>query len=197
MAKKLVQGVGVYTKGKFVSRVDGKLTKEYSLWADMLLRCYSSKFQARHPTYVGYTVSEGFKNFQYFAEWCHNQVGFGKEGYDLDKDLLCGSKFKEYSEQTCVFVPRCINLFSFRKALQKGSCPRGVSYYKASGRFVSQGKRINRNGFLGYFDTPEEAFYKYKESKERHAKELAFEYFDSVDERVILALSNYTVNIND
>jgi hypothetical protein len=47
--------------------------------------------------------------------------------------------------------------------------------------------------YLGFYNTPEDAFVAYKNAKENYAKELAVKWKDLVDIRVTEALSNYTV----
>lgn len=194
---KLVYGVGTSGKGEFITGYVGvcgkwKQSKEYRLWQHMLERGYSEKYHRLKPTYAGCIVSKEFKNFQYFAEWCQAQIGFGLDGYQLDKDILMKGN-KEYNEVSCVFVPRKLNMFLVRCEATRGKYPIGVCYdinnrnYKAS----CQHKHI------GCFSTPEEAFQAYKLFKEALAKELAIEYEGLVDPRVIQALLEYTVEEND
>ncbi|MGD4642034.1 hypothetical protein QT746_22385, partial [Xanthomonas citri pv. citri] len=101
-----VYGVGVLGT-KYPSKINGVLTKEYDLWCSMLKRCYSATYQKQRPTYDGCEVSENFKSYEYFYEWCNSQVGFDNEGngnpFHLDKDLLIKGN-KVYSENTCVFI---------------------------------------------------------------------------------------------
>ena len=73
---------------KYPSTINGTLTKEYDLWNGMLRRCYSDALKKKYQTYEGCEVSDNFKRYEYFYEWCHNQIGFGNEGFELDKDLL-------------------------------------------------------------------------------------------------------------
>lgn len=195
--QQLVCGVGIYTKGKYTARVRGKETKEYSTWHRMLKRCYSSKSHILHPTYKGCEVSDNFKNFQYFAEWCQHQVGFNVIGTHLDKDLLSPSG-KLYAEDTCVFVPSCLNNFTTSCRARRGVYPIGVHYNTRECKFKSQVN--NGEGLiihLGYFSNPEEAFQAYKVAKETLAKQLALKWLGKVDNRVIDALNNFTVEMTD
>jgi hypothetical protein len=197
-------GVGVYERGKFLSRMDGKNTREYNLWQHMLTRCYSETYQRNRETYIGCTVSESFKNFQYFANWCQSQVGFGIEGWHLDKDVVTKGN-KIYSEETCVFIPASLNMFLTDSARSRGSLPIGVSTKKCISRY---GKVYNyitaqlRDGNgelirLGHFKSPEAAFTAYKDAKESLAKELAIQWSGLVDEKVITSLNNFEVSITD
>ena len=70
-----VYGIGVLGT-KYPSTINGVKTKEYALWKGMLKRCYSDKYQKKYPTYEGCEVSENFKYYEYFYEWCHKQIGF-------------------------------------------------------------------------------------------------------------------------
>lgn len=193
----LVFGVGSFGVGKYKSRINGVTTKEYRLWGAMLQRCYSQTELDKHKTYEGCSISNNFKNFQYFAEWCQHQVGFNIEGYQLDKDILIKGN-KVYSEDTCVFVPKALNKFLTKRDTCRGAYPVGVSLHKHSGKFMSGiNKNTGRVVNLGYFNTVKEAFDVYKTSKESYAKELALSYTGKVDDRVILALENYVVELGD
>lgn len=192
----LVYGIGIFDKGKFFSKVGGKSTKEYSLWLTMLQRCYSSVYQKRRPSYSGCGVSENFKNFQWFAEWCNSQVGFRAKGYQLDKDIIFKGN-KIYSENTCFFVPSKLNSFLTKREADRGEFPIGV-YRDRYGKFAAQiscGVGINKH--LGYFSKSEDAFLAYKLCKESQAKQLAKEYEGLVHPKVIEALNNYVVEITD
>ena len=172
------------------------MTKEYRLWNSMVNRCYNEKELSRNPTYKDCHVSEDWSYLSNFKEWCNNQIGFGNEGWHLDKDILVKGN-KVYSEDTCCFVPPEINTLLVKRNSLRGEFPIGVSYKKRIGKYASQ---ISKNGeviHLGNFDTPEEAFMKYKEVKESHIKEVADKWKDKIDPRVYEALMNWTIEITD
>ena len=78
--------------------------KSYKVWTAMLKRCYSNTNKGFYHTYENCKVSDKFLRFRNFDKWCKQQVGFGGEYFDLDKDILCkGGKI--YSEDTCCFIP--------------------------------------------------------------------------------------------
>lgn len=198
---KLVCGVGISEKGEFKRTVlvgsKQVETREYKLWRNMLQRCYSEKLHRKHPTYAGCTVSDDFKYFQRFAKWCQLQVGFGLDGYHLDKDvLLKGNKL--YSEETCVFVPSNINLLLIKRHARRGEYPIGVNWYELDQKYrASCSEGGGKSKHLGYFTTPEAAFLVYKAFKETLIKRLAQEYYGIIDHRVYEALLAYEVNITD
>ena len=191
-----VYGVGVLG-AKYPSRVNGVLTKEYELWTHMLQRCYSNTLKKKYPTYEGCEVSDNFKNYEYFYEWCHNQIGFGIEGFELDKDLLIKGN-KVYNESTCVFIPAEINSLLTKCTASRGECLIGVSWHKRDKVFMAQiSKNKGKREHLGYFKTELEAFNAYKVAKEAFIKEQAEKWESQIDPRAYNALMNYTVNITD
>ena len=190
---RLVQGVGI-NDGKYPAKVNGKLVKEYRLWTDMLIRCYNKKFHEARPTYVGCSVSENFKAFSYFHEWCQTQIGFGDCDFSLDKDLIYKGN-KEYNENNCVFIPLEINNVLVKRQLYRGELPIGVS--KNRNNFQAHCSYKGKVKALGTFNTPELAFNAYKTFKEAHIKELAEKYKTTIDQRAYNALINYEVDIND
>ena len=191
-----VCGVGI-SGTKYPITIDGVKTKEYALWKDMLRRCYSDNSKKKNPTYEGCKVSENFLHYEYFYEWCHSQIGFGVEGWHLDKDLLVKGN-KIYSEDSCVFIPKEINSLLVKRENMRGEYLIGVHWSKSNKAFVAQvNKNKGKSEYLGYFKTEIEAFNAYKTAKETFVKEQANEWKGKIDDRAYNALMNYQVEITD
>ena len=191
-----VCGVGI-SGTKYPITIDSVKTKEYGLWKDMLTRCYSDTCKKKQPTYEGCKVSETFKSYEYFYEWCNSQVGFDVKGFDLDKDLLIKGN-KVYSENTCIFIPREINTLLVKRKASRGKYLIGVYWSNTSKTFIARVKKNKgKSEWLGSFKTELEAFEAYKQAKESFIKEQANNWKDQIDERAYNALMNYTVEITD
>ena len=188
-----------YNDRKYKSFVDMERLKESYVWGDMLRRCYSEKYHIKYPTYIGCTVSNNFKLYTYFYEWCQNQIGFKNEGWHLDKDILIKGN-KLYSENNCCFVPSEINNLFLKSYTIRGKYPIGVTYDKTTNKFISQVKNNNlslKNSYLGRYDNPTDAFNIYKKHKEEYIKEVADKYKGLIDGRVYEAMYNYQIEITD
>ena len=191
-----VFGVGI-TGTKYQPTINGVNTKEYMLWCSMLERCYSDTYQKKKPTYEGCKVSDNFKSYEYFYEWCNSKVGFDVKGFDLDKDLLIKGN-KVYSENTCIFIPREINTLLVKRKASRGEHLIGVYWHNTSKSFKAMvSKNKGKSEHLGYFKTEIEAFNAYKVAKESFVKEQAEKWKGKIDDRAYEALMNYKVNIND
>lgn len=183
---KPIYGVGVNDK-KYPAYVNGKPTKEYDLWRHMLQRCYCQKYHTKKPTYVGCSVSEKFRHYSFFYEWVSQQIGFGVDGFHLDKDILIPNN-KLYSEDVCVFVPHEINTFFNDCDNARGEFPIGVNFHKASGKFRALCSVNGKQQHLGLFSTAKEAFTAYKQFKEALSKEIAKKWQPQIDNRVYAAM---------
>ena len=96
------------------TRTNGKHTREYVLWSNMLKRCYSERYQKRKPTYKDCSVCDRWLVFANFLEdlplienyelWRDNP----NTGVSLDKDSKVKGN-KVYSLNTCKFVSRSDN----------------------------------------------------------------------------------------
>ena len=191
----------VYSVGivgiKYPPSINNRNTKEYDLWHSMLQRCYSTTLKKKRPTYEVCKCSDNFKSYEYFYEWCNEQIGFGNEGWQLDKDLLIKGN-KVYSESTCVFIPKEINSLLTKSTASRGKYPIGVYWSKRDKAFVAMVcKNKGKQEYLGHFKTEMEAFDAYKTAKESFIKEQAEKWKGKIGERAYEALMNYTVEITD
>ncbi len=191
-----VYGIGI-VGNKYQIKVNDVQTKEYVLWKSMLERCYSDVYKKKQPTYEGCEVSENFKYYEYFYEWCNKQIGFGVEGWHLDKDLLIKGN-KVYNESTCVFLPQEINKVLIKSTASRGEHLIGVCWSNTIKAFVAQvSKNKGKREYLGFFKTELEAFNAYKQAKENFIKEQANKWKSQIDLRAYEALMNYQVEITD
>lgn len=188
-----VCGQGVCSVGKHIATIDGKATKLYSIWSSMIKRCYSKAYQNNKPTYIGCEVSEEFKDFQKFSDWAVEQVGFGVDGWHLDKDILkIGNKV--YCQEYCCFVPREINSLMNSHSNSRGHYPMGVTYNKRYNSYRSEFSEDGKTQQLGSFKTQEEAFAVYKEKKEEYILRVASKWRHLISENVYIALLKIVVH---
>ena len=191
-----VYGAGILGT-KYPSKVNGVKTKEYILWCSMLQRCFSEKYQKKQPTYKDCEVSDNFKSYEYFYEWCNNQTGFNSIDFDLDKDLLIKGN-KVYSENTCLFLPHEVNVGFVKAKTIRGELPIGVTIDKRHNVYVANLKAKHKEkSYIASFSNPIEAFNAYKKAKELYIKELANKWKGKIDERAYNALISYQVEITD
>lgn len=164
-----VYNVGYYGVGDYKAQVDGKQTPEYKTWNHMLERCYDKKYQEKYPTYIGTKVCEEWINFQAFAKWYEeNYTRVVGEQFHLDKDLLQQNiENKAYSPETCVFLPKSVNLFLSHKYSNNTSGFVGVHWDKANKKWRASINLFEENKLkhLGRFPTPEQASEIYQQSR--------------------------------
>lgn len=193
---KLVEGVGYDSGGVYKKTSDGKHTKIYRDWKNMLSRCYSENYLERSPTYVGCSVSEEWLDFQVYAAWHDKQIVSDLLSYDVDKDILVKGN-KVYSEATCVMIPPELNYLLQNNKSTRGDTPVGVSFMKECGKYRATIKMHGKRRHLGRFTTPELAFAKYKLVKEEYIKFKANEYRNYISEEVYNIFMNWTIEYTD
>ena len=170
--------------------------REYSIWNGVRQRCYNEYIRDKLMPYKGVEMSDNFKIYSYFKEWCNKQIGFDQDNWQLDKDILSKDN-KVYSEDTCCFVPPEINCAVTNNKSVRGQFPQGVIYNSTRTRYRARIQRGDKWESLGTYDTPEEAFYAYKPVKEAYIKSLAEKWKDKIDPRVYDALMKWEINIDD
>lgn len=191
LQNRLKYGVGYNSGRKHLVLVNGKNNIFYTLWSNMMGRCYSPSTNFKSKSYEGCTVSEEFHDYQDFADWCTKQKYYRK-GYCLDKDILVRGN-KIYSPETCCFVPTEINNLFVDRRSERGEFPIGVTKHNKTGRFISRLSTNKGRMYLGLYDTPEQAYIVYAKAKEEYVKQIARKWQDQIDENVYNALMDWTV----
>lgn len=181
-----VYGTGFIGSGKYRAKSAGKHTKAYLTWKSMLQRCYDEKYIEKKPTYYGCSVATVWHNFQSFAEWYHGQ--HKEHDWQIDKDLIVTGN-KQYSPDSCAFVPQQINSILLDSSSSRGNLPLGVT--ESRGKYRARIRVNNIPVDLGIYITPEEAFIHYKLAKEYNVKIVAERYKKCIDPRVYEALMRY------
>jgi hypothetical protein len=150
---------GLWVRSYSPAPNESHTTRAGLLWHSVNMRCKVGGFyQAKKPTYIGCT--NGFKDFQEFAEWCQHQYGYlNKEDngnyWSLDKDLKVFGN-KEYSKETCIFVPSRVNSLLNSSNASRGCFPLGVDFHQQKFRIrCYQGATTRKH--LGHFDCQYEA----------------------------------------
>lgn len=147
-----VYGIGYKGNGKYVM-----LGKMYDCWHRMLGRCYDPYFLNNRPTYRNVIVEDSWHNLQTFCEW---YILNYRDGYELDKDILCSEDYQVYSKDTCIFIPGRINNRVRRIRCDNTSGHKGVTFHKVNAKWMvgvidfDTGKEKH----VGYFADKDEAF---------------------------------------
>lgn len=167
--------------------------KEYCYWGNMATRCNNTNYSDKYPTYQEATMSTGFKDYNYFVEWCRSQPEFFKDFWVLDKDILVPNN-KVYSENTCCFIPPQINGFlTMRKSFVR-DLPTGVSWCHSEGKYKTCCANLDgKNMTVGRFSDSETAFDAYVKTKNELARYLADIWEGEVSQNVTTILRNFDV----
>ena len=183
-----VYGIGFFGEGPHKARENGCEVRTYKLWNHVIERCYSPRVHFKRQHYSECSVDKQWHNYQEFAEWCQWQTGFSAE-WTLDKDLIV-PKNKIYSPDKCIFLPNEINTsLNFKRSGRY--C--GVSFHKASNKFVAQIRCGEDSLHLGLFNCEEQAYLAYKAAKESQIKSLASKYKNELSEIAFEALMLWEV----
>ena len=206
--KPSVFGVGFIGYGKFVpgekrlQEGQERLNKYiHRHWRHVLERTIADRDIKR---YEDCSVCPEWYSLQNFAEWAADQKNSTKiedngRLYHLDKDMVCKGN-RVYCPEYCVFIPNEVNAFYTRREIGNTGFP-GVNYIKpatsgAKEGYIARCVTGKEREYLGYYDTAEEAFYRYKVAKEKSARELASRWENKIDNRVIEYLNNFKVDFN-
>jgi len=189
--KNLVAGIGIYEKGLYPRELAGK--RVYSTWSGLLNRCYGIKTGIKNQSYKGCSVHPDFIKFQDFAAWACKQVGFDKEGWHLDKDILVPGN-KVYGPDTCCYVPTQINSLIIKPTLPD-DLPVGITYYKPTNRYVASIGISGTRKYLGCSNSIDELMPLYQAAKSEYIIQVANQWKDQIGWRVYVALIELADNI--
>lgn len=184
--KPIIYNIGYFGIGKFTSKC-----KAYTIWKNIFSRCYDKKLQLIQTSYIDCYVDERWYNFQVFAKWFENNY---RENFELDKDILI-KRNKIYGPDTCCFVPQEINkIFSKSEKSRNDIC---IGVYKRGDTYYTQIQKFKKLIYLGTYDSFEEAFKIYKNTKEEYIKEVVEIWKYKITHNVYQALKNYLIEITD
>lgn len=185
---KSVYGVGYIGCGEFSPARD---RKAYKSWLGMVRRVFDDYAKTRRPSTVDLLMANEWRCFQNFASWATKQKGYDISGFELDKDLLIyGNNI--YRGEYCCFLPREINTAlpkrnsSTAKVYPYRDCNNSLyTLYQSQSRDYKRGIRISIKGSFS------ECYNWKRKATQNLLLCLMEKYKDSLDERVILRLSNF------
>lgn len=167
---KLVYGCGINDiKGS-------KKENYYTVWQNVLTRCYSKIEHIRKPTYKDCEIDIRWQRLSEFKKWYDN---YYIHGYELDKDLYIPNN-KIYSPDTCLFIPNSINNI-LRLLNSKGY------RIRPNGKYQANISINNKQKCLGTYTTEKEAHNVYIQAKANHFMNVADEWWHK-DEKIATGL---------
>ena len=196
--KRKIHGVGINDvpgAGKLVKQSPYTRIHYYTVWRNVLGRCYNTKEQAKAPTYIGCTVDSRWHYLSNFKQWYDEQGDV--TGKAIDKDIISPGN-KVYGPDTCFFVSPQLNTFFIKQDRHRGKYPIGVRHEK---RVLTKPFKCQiRDGtgekkYVGYYSTPEEAYQAFIQAK----KKVLLEKFilPETDQRLKQALYNVYNNMEE
>lgn len=179
--------VGAHSAGLKVTGSDGSQLASYKCWANLLRRCFSVKVQEKQPAYIPCGIDEEWLNYANFKRFYDANY---RDGYHIDKDLLVDGN-KVYGPDTCVFIPKALNLALTSQRPSDKGLPTGVMANR--GKYQVQLGICGDRVCLGSYVTVSEASKVYKASKEYYINALAKAYYevDAITEQTYNALLKY------
>lgn len=190
-------GVGNYACSDYDENGVRTPAVAYTIWKEMIQRCYNEVRQETQPSYKGCSVNLIWHCYQNFAYWYYNNP-YHQKGWHLDKDIIVRGN-KEYGPLRCAFVPREVNYLMRSSSKERsGEYPVGVNKHSSNGKFVA---RISKAGgkpieLIQTYNL-EEAVRAYKLAKEEYLYSVGEKWQGLIDQRVVDSLKNWTVREDD
>lgn len=167
------------------SKVNGKHTKAYTTWSNIITRCYNPKRHDLQPFYRDCEISEDWRDFQNFADWFYSH-DYSDMGYQIDKDLLVINN-RLYSKDTVCFLPQEINkLITIRN--KSNGRKLGTSFHKSKGSWSAQISIKSKMLHLGYFDNELDAHLEFMRCKKQYIRDMAIEWRERIEPKAFDAL---------
>ena len=181
--KRLVYGVGINDL-KYTEKTIHQ--KEYTLWRDVLKRCYCEQYLTRFPTYRNVKMVSEWLTYSCFKKDISKLKNFEKlyEGWVLDKDIC--SDDKVYSKETCCIVPQQVNIF-----FSTFSTNHNPAYDARVDFYYCYCCHNGKKKYLGRYKTKEESYKVYLAYKILVIEDMINKYNHVLDSRVITRLSEY------
>jgi hypothetical protein len=176
----------------FISTVGKELnTVCYKKWTDIFRRVYDEKVRSKNPSYSGVSVAEDWFNFQNFASWFYDHTKV-QQSWQIDKDLKAK---REYSSSNCLMLPPKLN-----GAIRQVNGQQGLAgMYLTNGKYKVQIPEIGtgKQQHLGVYSSKVDAFFAYKQHKEKYVRELANSYKEDLDDEAYRLLMNWEVDYDE
>lgn len=153
------------------------------IWKNLVKRCVDSKYKEKHPCYKDVSICNDWLLFSNFYNWAYPLY---KDGYALDKDILCGKNKKIYSPQTCCFIPPKLN--NSITYLIKNIQDYNAGIEKRGSKFCPTISINNKKTYLGVYESKEEAIKVRREAKKNYILSIANKYKNEIDVVVYNAL---------
>ncbi len=96
----MIHGKGYNSGDEYKTAVDGRQTKAYRTWLNLLVRCYSGVHHAGNAAYKGCTVCDEWHDYQIFAKWHADNY---EDGCSLALDIKVEGN-KIYTPEFCNFI---------------------------------------------------------------------------------------------
>lgn len=168
---------------KYPTHVNKEQTREYNIWCSMLAQVKRGN--------AG--ISDNFKSYEYFVEWCQRQKGYEFKGWNLNKNLV-PNPGNIYSEDTCCFLPR--EICSIHTKFNMDNLQQlNLGITRVFRKYHVNWQKPPLEPLKG-FATKEQAFLAYKQNKEAYVRQLGKQYKDLIDPRVYKYLINYKLSVN-
>ncbi len=184
--KTLLYGVGI--NDLYLTRKSGERSPLYQCWKGMLDRCYNPN-NKNTKAYQDCTVCQQWHKLSDFARFFDEHY---IEGFSLDKDILSPGN-KTYSPETCLFVPKEINVLFVRCGRDKNGKLHGVRYNQRLYKYVANVSNpiTHKREHIGVYQTEKEAEFAYQSAKQLILKQVADKYTDILPPRTYYAIISH------